>query len=136
VLTAPNGLEALDKARKILPDLIVLDVIFPALGGLSVCDICAADRETRGCRSSFARTFLGRLCEFRDSRLVPMNSCRSHSGWVIFCSAWKDTCSWCARPLTLWKAALIWWGAGYKPRRLSLNYARRWPPLMRGMLAA
>ncbi len=39
VVTAANGLEALDLARAVLPDLIVLDLMMPELDGLSVCEI-------------------------------------------------------------------------------------------------
>ena len=39
VLTAANGLEALNQARAALPDLIVLDIMIPELDGLAVCEI-------------------------------------------------------------------------------------------------
>ena len=39
VITATNGLEALNAARADLPDLIVLDLMLPELDGLSVCEI-------------------------------------------------------------------------------------------------
>ncbi len=39
VITATSGLEALNRARAILPDLIVLDLMLPELDGLSVCEI-------------------------------------------------------------------------------------------------
>jgi two-component system, OmpR family, alkaline phosphatase synthesis response regulator PhoP len=39
VITATSGLEALNRARAILPDLIVLDVMLPELDGLAVCEI-------------------------------------------------------------------------------------------------
>ena len=39
VITATNGLEALNAARSSLPDLIVLDLMLPELDGLSVCEI-------------------------------------------------------------------------------------------------
>src|SRR5215475_1408072 len=39
VITAANGLEALNAARASLPDLIVLDLMLPELDGLSVCEI-------------------------------------------------------------------------------------------------
>src|SRR5882672_519909 len=39
VITATNGLEALNRARAILPDLIVLDLMLPELDGLAVCEI-------------------------------------------------------------------------------------------------
>ena len=39
VITAANGMEALNQARASLPDLIVLDLMMPELDGLSVCEI-------------------------------------------------------------------------------------------------
>jgi DNA-binding response OmpR family regulator len=39
VVTAANGLEALNQARANLPDLIILDLMLPELDGLSVCEI-------------------------------------------------------------------------------------------------
>ncbi|MDB6123425.1 MAG: two component transcriptional regulator, winged helix family [Pedosphaera sp.] len=39
VITADNGFKALDQARLLLPDLIVLDLMLPELDGLSVCEI-------------------------------------------------------------------------------------------------
>src|SRR5580704_10184396 len=39
VITAVNGLEALNQARAALPDLIVLDLMIPELDGLAVCEI-------------------------------------------------------------------------------------------------
>ena len=39
VITAANGLEALNQARATLPDLIVLDLMIPELDGLAVCEI-------------------------------------------------------------------------------------------------
>ncbi len=44
--TALNGLEALKKARSIVPDLIVLDVMMPELDGFSVCEILRRDKVT------------------------------------------------------------------------------------------
>ena len=39
VITAANGLDALNAARSSLPDLIILDLMLPELDGLSVCEI-------------------------------------------------------------------------------------------------
>ena len=39
VITATSSLEALNRARAILPDLIVLDLMLPELDGFSVCEI-------------------------------------------------------------------------------------------------
>lgn len=37
--SAETGLEALNKARSILPDLIILDLMLPELDGTSICEI-------------------------------------------------------------------------------------------------
>ncbi len=39
VITATSGLEALNRARAVLPDLIVLDLMLPEMDGLAVCEI-------------------------------------------------------------------------------------------------
>lgn len=44
--TASNGPEALEKARKVTPDLIVLDLMLPGLDGYQICGILKHDRLT------------------------------------------------------------------------------------------
>ena len=39
VVTAADGKEALNQARAVLPDLIVLDLMLPEIDGLAVCEI-------------------------------------------------------------------------------------------------
>lgn len=46
VITAADGQEALHKARTLLPDLIVLDVMLPELDGFEVCRILRRDTTT------------------------------------------------------------------------------------------
>lgn len=46
VLTAFNGHEAVEKARKEKPDLIILDVMLPGIDGLEVCRSLSTDVET------------------------------------------------------------------------------------------
>ena len=41
--TATNGVEALKKARSLLPDLILLDLMMPELDGFAVCEILRRD---------------------------------------------------------------------------------------------
>jgi DNA-binding response OmpR family regulator len=45
VLTAVDGDEALKKARALLPDLIVLDLMLPEVDGLEVCKILRRDQR-------------------------------------------------------------------------------------------
>jgi DNA-binding response OmpR family regulator len=45
VLTAADGDEALKKARALLPDLIVLDLMLPEVDGLEVCKILKRDQR-------------------------------------------------------------------------------------------
>lgn len=47
VSTSDNGSEALQKARRVLPDLIILDLMLPELDGLEVCKILRVDPATR-----------------------------------------------------------------------------------------
>jgi two-component system, cell cycle response regulator len=47
VLTAQNGQDAIDIARKDVPDLILLDVMMPQMDGFEVCTKLKADPRTR-----------------------------------------------------------------------------------------
>ena len=44
--TAIDGIEALKKARSLLPDLILLDLMLPELDGLAVCEVLRRDPAT------------------------------------------------------------------------------------------
>jgi DNA-binding response OmpR family regulator len=46
VLTAPNGLEGIRKAKSEEPDLIVLDVLLPGVDGLEICHRLRAEPQT------------------------------------------------------------------------------------------
>src|SRR6516162_6644228 len=46
VLTATDGAEALKKARVVLPNLIVLDLMLPEIDGLEVCKMLRRDPAT------------------------------------------------------------------------------------------
>jgi DNA-binding response OmpR family regulator len=46
VMTSPNGEDGLDKVRKEVPDLVVLDIMLPGLDGLSLCRIIHRDPIT------------------------------------------------------------------------------------------
>jgi len=48
VVTAADGEEALEKAKSILPDLIILDVMLPEVDGMEVCKILRRDQRTSG----------------------------------------------------------------------------------------
>ena len=45
--TATDGLEAVRKARSLLPDLILLDVMLPELDGFAVCELLRQDPATQ-----------------------------------------------------------------------------------------
>ena len=47
VLTALNGEDAVDKARRELPDLIILDVMMPKIDGFEACRILKANPLTK-----------------------------------------------------------------------------------------
>ena len=47
VFEANNGELGIEKARKNLPDLILLDLMLPGIQGLDVCRIIKADQETK-----------------------------------------------------------------------------------------
>jgi DNA-binding response OmpR family regulator len=44
--TATDGVEALKKARSVVPDLILLDLMLPELDGFAVCEILRRDPAT------------------------------------------------------------------------------------------
>jgi DNA-binding response OmpR family regulator len=46
VTAATDGWEALKKARSLLPDLILLDLMLPELDGFAVCEILRRDTST------------------------------------------------------------------------------------------
>src|SRR5688572_177729 len=46
VLTANDGMEAVQKTRSTIPDLVVLDLMLPELDGLEVCKILRRDPAT------------------------------------------------------------------------------------------
>lgn len=48
VIEAPDGITALEKAKGEKPDLILLDVMLPGVGGLEVCRTLKERPETRG----------------------------------------------------------------------------------------
>src|SRR5687768_1870825 len=47
VISVSNGTEALQKAKKLLPDLILLDTKLPDINGFDVCRQLKADPETQ-----------------------------------------------------------------------------------------
>src|SRR3954468_24413072 len=46
IVTATNGLEALKKARSLIPDLILLDLMLPEMDGFVVCETLRKDPAT------------------------------------------------------------------------------------------
>jgi len=46
VLTAPNGLEGIRKAKSEGPDLIILDVLLPGIDGFEICHRLRAEPQT------------------------------------------------------------------------------------------
>lgn len=48
VVTARDGVEAIDRARELHPDLVVLDLMLPRLTGERVCEVLRGDPVLRG----------------------------------------------------------------------------------------
>jgi len=48
ILAAATGTEALDKARRHRPDVILMDLLLPDLDGLTLCEILRRHPSTRG----------------------------------------------------------------------------------------
>jgi len=47
VRVASDGLQGLDEARRVVPDVVVLDIRMPGIDGLEVCRRLRADSATR-----------------------------------------------------------------------------------------
>ena len=47
VSTAPDGLEGMNKVKKDLPDIILLDVVMPHISGLEMLRMLLTEEETR-----------------------------------------------------------------------------------------
>ena len=47
VATASNGNEAIEKAKSIRPDLVILDIMMPGKNGVEVCEILRAQPQFR-----------------------------------------------------------------------------------------
>ena len=48
VLAVQESREAFSKARSFGPEVILLDLLMPRLGGLEICEMLNSDKETRG----------------------------------------------------------------------------------------
>jgi two-component system alkaline phosphatase synthesis response regulator PhoP len=46
IFRAGNGMEALHQARRVLPDVVLLDLMLPDIDGFSVCEILRAQPST------------------------------------------------------------------------------------------
>lgn len=46
VFTAPNGMEGIQKAKDIIPDLIISDLMMPEMNGIEMCQILKTEIET------------------------------------------------------------------------------------------
>ena len=47
VITAENGVDAIQKVKDEIPDLVLLDVVMPGMNGLEVCRILKTEAETK-----------------------------------------------------------------------------------------
>ena len=48
VITAGDGVEGLERARKEKPDIVLLDIMMPKMNGLEVCAALKGDPKTNG----------------------------------------------------------------------------------------
>jgi two-component system alkaline phosphatase synthesis response regulator PhoP len=71
VITAENGVEALQKAERETPDLVLLDVVLPGISGVEVCRILKSQAKTRSIPLVMF-TVLGRDV---DQRLAEESGC-------------------------------------------------------------
>jgi CheY-like chemotaxis protein len=47
VITATNGIDGIRKARKLEPDLILLDLVMPGMSGFRVCELLKSYNKTK-----------------------------------------------------------------------------------------
>ena len=59
---APDGIAAVEAARKALPDVVLLDVLIPKLGGFDVCRVLRSEERTKGIKIIMV-TGLGRVAD-------------------------------------------------------------------------
>ena len=59
---APDGTAAVEAARKLLPDVVLLDVLIPKLGGFDVCRVLRSEERTKGIKIIMV-TGLGRVAD-------------------------------------------------------------------------
>lgn len=62
VFTAATAIEALHEARRVLPDLIVLDLLLPDLDGISVCELLRRQPSTAAIPVLMLTAVEGQLC--------------------------------------------------------------------------
>ncbi|GLH71642.1 hypothetical protein GETHLI_01440 [Geothrix limicola] len=43
IISAPNGVEALDRMKEALPDLVIMDAVMPSMDGFKACEMIKAD---------------------------------------------------------------------------------------------
>ncbi|MBI5211104.1 MAG: response regulator [Elusimicrobia bacterium] len=60
VFTAADGVQAVEAARKEHPDLLLLDILMPKMGGYDVCRILKSDPATKNIKIVMI-TALGRM---------------------------------------------------------------------------
>lgn len=69
VFTAPNGAKGIEVARKINPDLILLDILMPGMDGFETCKVIKSDPEL----GITPVVFLTALKSDRESRIKALN---------------------------------------------------------------
>ncbi|MEO8410072.1 MAG: response regulator transcription factor [Propionivibrio sp.] len=71
---ASNGLQALERARELLPDVVLMDIGLPAMGGIEV---------TRALLAELPKTKVVALSTFSDRRVVTEMLDAGASGYVV-----------------------------------------------------
>lgn len=66
VLTAQNGKEAIEIAKKKKPDVILLDILMPGMNGIEVCSILKTNPRTKNI-PVFMLTALSRIGDMEDA---------------------------------------------------------------------
>ena len=85
VATAADGEEALQKARAILPNLIILDLMLPEVDGMEVCKILRRDQRTSGIPIIMLTAKAAEIDRVLGLNWVPTTTSPSRSARVNWC---------------------------------------------------
>ncbi len=91
-LTASSGIEALHKARRFLPDLIVLDLLLPDIDGFTVCEILRCQASTARIPVFILTALRSEFSRLHSLEVGPTNFFPSLSARANWSDTWRACC--------------------------------------------